>query len=52
MPDNDCVEVCVDGAVVLIRDSKNPSGPVLRVSAEAWARFIDSVRRPKAPTPR
>ncbi len=45
MPDNDCVEVCVDGGAVLIRDSKNPSGPVLRVSAEAWSGFVDTVRR-------
>jgi hypothetical protein len=43
--DNDCVEVRVDGAAVLIRDSKNPAGPVLRVSAEAWSTFVDAVRR-------
>lgn len=47
--DNDCVEICVetcvDGAAVLIRDSKNPTGPVLRFSAEAWATFIGEVRR-------
>lgn len=42
--DNECVEIWVDGAVVLIRDSKNPAGPVLRVSAEAWSTFVDAVR--------
>ncbi len=35
-----CVEVAfVDGAV-LIRDSKNPSGPVLQVPSSAWRRFM------------
>lgn len=43
--DNDCVEICVDGTAVLIRDSKNPTGPVLRVSAGAWSAFVDGVRR-------
>lgn len=43
--DNDCVEVRVDGDAVLIRDSKDPEGPVLRVSAEAWRGFVDAVRR-------
>ena len=44
MGDNDCVEVCFDGAAVLIRDSKNPTGPELRVSTEVWSIFIDAVR--------
>ena len=34
-----CVEVAfVDGAV-LVRDSKNPSGPVLQVAPSAWRHF-------------
>jgi len=45
LSDNDCVEICVDGAAILIRDSKNPAGPVLRVNAEVWSTFIDAVRR-------
>jgi hypothetical protein len=35
-----CVEVATlrDGAAV--RDSKDPSGPVLRFSADVWRQFI------------
>ncbi|MER6120419.1 DUF397 domain-containing protein [Streptomyces sp. NPDC001743] len=41
----DCVEVA-DGcaASVPVRDSKNPSGPVLVVGADAWQGFVDSLR--------
>lgn len=42
----DCVEVadgCPIGAVP-VRDSKNPSGPVLTVGAEAWQAFVDALR--------
>jgi Domain of unknown function (DUF397) len=40
-----CVETaCVPG-VVLVRDTKdNGQGPVLRVSPEAWARFMDGLK--------
>jgi hypothetical protein len=51
LPDNDCVEICFDGPSVLIRDSKNPVGPVLRVSTEVWADFIDAVRRERLVPP-
>ena len=43
--DNECVEVRIDGDAVLVRDSKDPAGPVLRVSREEWRRFVDAVRR-------
>jgi hypothetical protein len=40
----DCVEVGGDGAV-LIRDTKDrESGPVLRVSPEAWANFTATIK--------
>ncbi|MFR9788390.1 DUF397 domain-containing protein [Streptomyces sp. MB22_4] len=35
-----CVEVAADTGVVHIRDSKAVSGPVIRVSREAWAGFV------------
>ena len=38
-----CVEVAVDSGRVLIRDSKNPDGPVLRVSTTAWPIFVTAV---------
>ncbi|MBT2488890.1 DUF397 domain-containing protein [Streptomyces sp. ISL-96] len=42
----DCVEVadgCPVGAVP-VRDSKNPTGPVLVVGADAWRAFVDGLR--------
>ena len=38
-----CVEVAV-GAEVLVRDSKNPDGPVLTFSPEEWSAFLAGVR--------
>ncbi|SCE00068.1 protein of unknown function [Streptomyces sp. BpilaLS-43] len=40
-----CVEVC-DGfpAVVPVRDSKDPHGPVLVVAAGGWASFVDALK--------
>ncbi|WP_326795274.1 DUF397 domain-containing protein [Streptomyces sp. NBC_01808] len=35
-----CVEVAAAAERVHVRDSKNPSGPVLTVSPEAWASFV------------
>ncbi|MGW3492175.1 DUF397 domain-containing protein [Streptomyces sp. NPDC001020] len=42
----ECVEVA-DGCpigTVPVRDSKNPSGPVVTVGAGAWQAFIDNLR--------
>ena len=36
----DCVEVAVAPERVHVRDSKDPSGPVLTVSPEAWTSFV------------
>ncbi|MEU8704977.1 DUF397 domain-containing protein [Streptomyces sp. NPDC048565] len=42
----ECVEVAADGcsASVPVRDSKNPSGPVLIMSTTAWQAFVDGLR--------
>ncbi|MFD5077369.1 DUF397 domain-containing protein [Streptomyces sp. NPDC058371] len=32
-------------AVVPVRDSKNPHGPVLVIDRAAWAAFVSAVRR-------
>ncbi|MER6266102.1 DUF397 domain-containing protein [Streptomyces sp900105755] len=43
----DCVEVadgCPAGAIVPVRDSKNPSGPVLTVGALAWQAFVAGLK--------
>jgi hypothetical protein len=38
-----CVEVARDVDDILVRDSKDPDGPVLRVSREAWEAFTQGV---------
>ena len=42
--DATCVDVAVVGAVVLIRDSKDPAGPALRFSFAEWVVFLLGVR--------
>lgn len=42
-----CVEcarnIAAETGVTPVRDSKNPEGPVLTFSADAWQRFVNSV---------
>lgn len=47
---NNCVEVA-DGlpAVVPVRDSKIPYGPVLRFPATTWTAFLDNLKEPGSP---
>ncbi|MGW1465620.1 DUF397 domain-containing protein [Streptomyces sp. NPDC002308] len=46
--DTNCLEVADDfPGLVPIRDSKNPTGPALLISAPAWSAFIQDVRRTK-----
>jgi hypothetical protein len=39
-----CVEVRSDPAGMLVRDSKDRTGPVLLFGVESWLEFIDSVK--------
>ena len=39
-----CVEVAAGPGVVGVRDSKDPHGPYLTVSAEQWSAFLKTVR--------
>ncbi|SEG30202.1 protein of unknown function [Actinacidiphila yanglinensis] len=47
----DCVEVA-DGftGVVPVRDSKDPQGPALTFSADAWTSFVGAVREDRLRT--
>lgn len=36
----DCVETALHDGHVLVRDSRDPSGPQLRFTAEEWAAFL------------
>jgi Domain of unknown function (DUF397) len=39
-----CVEVAPVTWVVAVRDSKNPAGPKLIFTRQAWVAFLDSVK--------
>ena len=39
-----CVEVATGPGVVLVRDSKDATGPVLRFGAPQWSTFVSAVR--------
>lgn len=39
-----CVEAAMVDAGVAVRDSKNPSGPMLTISAYGWAGFLRAVK--------
>ncbi|MDH6134037.1 hypothetical protein P3T37_003436 [Kitasatospora sp. MAA4] len=38
-PNDNCVECAVVSDEIAVRDSKDPAGPALRFSREAWAAF-------------
>ncbi|GGM82997.1 DUF397 domain-containing protein [Thermopolyspora flexuosa] len=45
MQNGECVEVAaVAKGQVAVRDSKNPHGPALLVSAADWANFISQIK--------
>jgi hypothetical protein len=46
-----CVEVA-NGEKLLVRDTTDRSGPVLRFTPDAWRRFAVQVKRSLAPEPR
>jgi len=39
-----CVEIAETPAAVLVRDSKDANGPVLRFPQSGWERFLAGVR--------
>jgi len=41
----DCIEVADKAGAILVRDTKNRTGAMLRVDAEAWERFTDTIRQ-------
>ncbi|MET8910259.1 DUF397 domain-containing protein [Micromonospora sp. NPDC004551] len=44
--EGNCVEVAGNlPAVVLVRDSKDPSGPALAFTPDAWRALVTSLRR-------
>ena len=49
---SNCVEVADGGSTVLVRDSKNPGGPVLRFTPDEWSAFLRGVRNGEFDSPR
>ncbi len=43
-----CIEVAKSGASVLVRDSGDPSGPVLSATCAQWLRFLRRIRNGEA----
>jgi uncharacterized protein DUF397 len=43
--DGECVEVAQVDDLVGVRDSKDPDGPVLRFTAEAFRDFVSDIKR-------
>jgi hypothetical protein len=39
-----CVEVASVSGAILMRDSKNPGGPMLRFSTPGWSAFVAGLR--------
>jgi hypothetical protein len=46
-----CVEIGQGQDVILVRDTQDRSGPMLKVTADEWRRFADQVKRSLAPDP-
>jgi hypothetical protein len=44
MQNANCVEVAFAGPATAVRDSKNPTGPVIVVPASAWHRFLAGIK--------
>jgi hypothetical protein len=44
LSNGDCVEVGNSQALVAVRDSRDPDGPVIDVSPRAWTEFTEHVK--------
>ncbi len=47
---SNCVQVRLHEGMVQVRDSKNKTGPVLRVTTAAWKTFLANQRTGTPPT--
>jgi len=45
LSNGNCVEVGTGQALVAVRDSKDPDGPVIDVSLRAWIEFTEHLKR-------
>jgi hypothetical protein len=40
---NGCIEVAAQGEQILVRDSKDPGGPILSFSLSEWELFVEGL---------
>ena len=40
----ECVEVAAHSGMIVLRDSKDPSGGMLRYTAEEWQSFVKGIK--------
>jgi hypothetical protein len=41
----ECVQVTTTpGGIIAVRDSKNPGGPALAITARTWTRFVRAIQ--------
>lgn len=45
MNNGNCAEVAATASVVVVRDSKDPGGPVLRYPDASWRSFLSAARQ-------
>jgi hypothetical protein len=43
---DNCVEIAAETSSILVRDSKNPRGPMLAFSGSEWTRFLARMDQP------
>ena len=48
----DCVEVAMTGEMIGLRDSKDPTGPVLTCTHHSWQEFLRLVTQDTGPASR
>jgi hypothetical protein len=39
----DCVEITFNGRVIGVRDSRNPTGPILIITPSEWTTFLTTM---------
>lgn len=40
----ECIELASDNGTILVRDTKNSTGPVLRLTPADWAQFTRAIK--------
>jgi len=43
--ETECIECAHTGSCTLVRDSKQPAGPVVRICPDAWRAFVGALEQ-------